>query len=53
MSKDPNIAKKMTESYMRIFADRALLAKALEDFEKQHNELYALLVTILRQNGRR
>ena len=50
MSED-SVAQKIMQSYMRVQADRALLARTLEDFEKQHNELYTLLITILRQNG--
>ena len=50
MSED-NVAQKVMQSYMRAQADRALLAEALQNFEKQHNELYTLLITILRQHG--
>jgi len=48
---DTKVEQKIMQSYMTAMADRALLAKALEDFEKQHNELYTLLITILRQSG--
>ena len=48
---DENVAKRVISNYMRAMADRALLGQALEDFEKRHNELYTLLVTIIRQNG--
>ena len=51
MPSEREVTKKVMESYMRVAADRALLADTLESFERQHNELYALLITILRQAG--
>ena len=51
MPDDPKeVVNRVMRSYMQVQADRALLAKTLEDFERQHNELYSLLITILRQN---
>jgi len=45
------VVNKVMKSYMQAFADRALLGKTLEDYTKRFNELYALLITILRENG--
>jgi len=45
------VINRVMKSYMVACADRELLAKAVQDFEKQHNELYGLLITILRANG--
>jgi len=50
--KDFPIMDKMAQSFLKVHAERNLLAQYLEDFEKQHNELYLLMVALMYQLGK-
>lgn len=41
--------RRMAESYMRVHADRNSLVTMIEGYQKQYNEMYGLLIGLLRQ----
>ena len=49
---DP-LMKRIAENYLRVHADRNNLAEMLAGYHKQYNEMYTILVALVRQLGDR
>ncbi len=49
--KDLPVLDRMAKSFMKVHAERETLAACVKDFEKQHNELYLMMVGLMRQLG--
>ena len=49
--KDLPVLDRMARSFMKVHAEREMLAGYVKDFETQHNELYLFLVAVMRKFG--
>ena len=49
--KDLPVLDRMARSFMKVHAEREMLAGYVKDFETQHNELYLMMVALMRQLG--
>jgi len=49
--KDLPVLDRMARSFMKVHAEREMLAGYVKDFEKQHNELYLFIVAVMRKFG--
>ena len=49
--KDLPVLDRMAKSFMKVHAEREMLAGYVQDFEKQHNELYLFMVAMMRKFG--
>jgi len=51
-ARDFPIMDRMARSYLKLHAERNALADWVEQFERQHNELYLIMVALLYQLGK-
>ena len=49
--KDLPVLDRMAKSFLTVHADRERLAACVKDFETQHNELYLIMVALMRKLG--
>ena len=50
--KDFPVMDRMARSFLKVHAEREMLAGYVKDFEKQHNELYLVMVALMHQLGK-
>ena len=46
------VLDKMARSFIKVHAERNYLAQLVESFERQHNELYLLMVALMHKLGK-